>query len=224
MLDRVLPFFSGRAATAVGAGAYTGKRTRWFLGPLAALLWAKAVFPAYAPSAAAGILVVLGRQWWGWRPWPAARTPMVGVIHVGIGWMALAWLADLVGAPPTVGIHAMLVGGIGTLLLGISMRVVRGHSGVPVVLGRAGALVMILAQLAAALRVWVGWAGGAPGLYLVSATLLVAAFVVWRPDLVGCRCGVREGRAYEPTGSSSPSARPRHLITRRASWRRTCSS
>ncbi len=179
ILDRVLPFFSSRAVTVAGDGEYTGKRTRWFLGPLAALLWAKALFPAYAPWFAAGLVLVLARQWWGWRPWPAARTPMVGVLHVGIGWMALAWFCDLVGAPATVGTHALLVGGIGTLLFGISMRVVRGHSGLPVVLGRAGAVVMILAQLAAALRVWVGWSGGTPALYVTSALLLVAAFAVW---------------------------------------------
>jgi uncharacterized protein involved in response to NO len=179
VLDRVLPFFSARAVTVAGDGEYTGKRTRWFLGPLAALLWAKALFPAYAAWFAAGLLVVFVRQWWGWRPWPAARTPMVGVIHLGLGWMALAWLTDLVGAPPTVGTHALLVGGIVTLLFGISMRVVRGHSGLPVLLGRAGAVVIVLAQLAAALRVWVGWAGGTMPLYVASAALLVGAFVVW---------------------------------------------
>ncbi|MDP2304696.1 MAG: NnrS family protein [Pseudomonadota bacterium] len=186
VLDRVLPFFSARAVAnagatpgATGGDAYTGRRTPWFLGPLAALLWAKALFPAHAAWFAAGLLVVLLRQWWGWRPWPAARTPMIAVIHVGLGWMALAWFADLLGAPATVGTHALLVGGIGTLLFGISMRVVRGHSNLPVVLGRAGAVVMVLAQLAAALRVWVGWAGGGTALYVASAALLVAAFGVW---------------------------------------------
>lgn len=185
VLDRVLPFFSARAVATQGAaggseaGQYTGKRTHWFLGPVAVLLWAKCLFPAFASSFAAGLVVLLLREWWGWRPWPAARTPMVGVIHIGIGWMALAWFCDLVGAPQTVGTHALMVGGLGTLLFGISMRVVRGHSDLPVVLGRAGAVVMILTQLAAALRVWVGWAGGTPGLYVASALLLVAAFGVW---------------------------------------------
>ena len=173
VIDRVLPFFSR------GTPGYDGRRSPWFLGPLAALLWIRATTPTPIPLVSAGLLVLLLRQWWGWRPWPAARAPMVGVIHLGLGWFALAFFAEVLGAPATVVTHAMLVGGMGTLLLGISMRVVRGHSGLPVVLGRAGAVILLLAQLAAAIRVWTGWAGGEPMAYIASALLLVSAFGMW---------------------------------------------
>lgn len=178
VLDRVLPFFSSRATP-----GYDGARRRWFLGPLLALSWAKVLAPLLAPwlapVASAGLLLLLARQWWGWRPWPAARTPMIGVLHVGVGWFAVAWALEVAGASRSASLHALLVGGLGALLLGISMRVARGHSGLPVVLGRAGAAVLVLAQVAALGRVAAGL-GYAPAPSLVlSAALLAAAFGVW---------------------------------------------
>lgn len=177
VLDRVLPFFS-RAAP-----GYAGARRPWFLGPLLALSWLKVLAPGFAPGlapvAAGGLVALLVRQWWGWKPWPAARIPMLGILHVGVGWFVVAWLLELVGAPRSASLHALLVGGLGSLLLGISMRVARGHGGLPVVLGRAGAVVLALAQVAALGRVWAGLSAAPPPTLVASAALLAGAFGVW---------------------------------------------
>ncbi|MDP2316373.1 MAG: NnrS family protein [Pseudomonadota bacterium] len=177
ILDRILPFFSSRTP------GYAGGRRPYFLGPLLALSWLKVLaplaVPALTPFVNAALVLLLVRQWWGWRPWPAARTPMIGILHVGVGWFVVAWLLEVVGAPRSASLHALLVGGLGALLLGISMRVARGHSGLPVVVGWAGAAVLVLAQLAAMGRVWAGLGAVSPLVLVVSAVLLASAFVVW---------------------------------------------
>ena len=85
----------------------------------------------------------------------------------------------MMGAPATVSTHALLVGGMGSLLLGISMRVVRGHSGLPVVLGQTGVGVLALASLAAVIRVGAGLLGAPPAVYQLSAVVLGTAFLLW---------------------------------------------
>lgn len=165
ILDRVLPFFSSKVTP-----GYSGRRLPWFIGPMFILSWLR--LTPYATGATIVLLALLGRQWWGWRPWPAARTPMIAVLHVGVAWFAVAWILDLSGAMPSLGLHALVIGGLGSLLLGISMRVVRGHGGLPLVLGRTGAAVLVLAQVAAITRI----AGGS---LLVPAIALVSAFALW---------------------------------------------
>lgn len=172
ILDRVLPFFSSRVTP-----GYTGVRSRGFLGTLTALLWLRVAWPH--PLWAAALILVLGRQVWGWRPWPASRTPMIAVLHLGVAWFFVAWVLELVGGPRSAVLHASLLGGVGTLLLALSMRVVRGHGGLPLVLGRAGTAVLALGTLAALVRVAVAIHPGSVPLLIGSASLLAAAFGVW---------------------------------------------
>jgi len=173
VLDRVLPFFSSRVTP-----GYTGARRPWFLGPLLLLAWMGLLVPAALPATALGSALLLARQAAGWRPWPAARTPAIAVLHLGVAWFALGWLLAAAGAPRSAVLHALVVGGMGTLLLAISMRVVQGHSGLPIALGRVGLGVLVAAQIAAVARVLVGV--GAPGGLLVpSALVLAGAFLGW---------------------------------------------
>jgi len=167
VLDRVLPFFSSRATP-----GYTGSRTPWFLGPLVAASWLGLAPLPGAGWAPAALLVWLARQWWGWRPWPAARTPMILVLHLGVAWFAAGWALALAGASASVVTHALVLGGLGSLLLAISMRVVRGHGGLPLELGRAGLGVVVLGHAAAVLRLV-----GVPLTWAAAA--LTAAFALW---------------------------------------------
>lgn len=183
VLDRVLPFFSRSVP------GYDGRRQPWFLGPLVALSWLKVLLPAAAPWAAAALVALLLRQWWGWRPWPASKNPMLGVLHLGIAWFGIAWGMEAAGAPRSASLHALLVGGLGTLLFGIATRVARGHSGLPIVLGRAGMGVLVLAQVATVLRVAVGVGAGTPGWLVGSATALALAFLGWAGRFVPLAAG-----------------------------------
>lgn len=174
ILDRVLPFFSGRVTP-----GYVGVRRPWFLGPLAALLWARVLVPAALPAVDLLLLGLLGRQWAGWAPWPAARTPAIAAIHLGVAWFAVAWVLEFSGVPARIAVHAQLVGGLGTLLLALATRVAQGHSGRPIALGRAGVLVLALAQLAAGLRVVGALVDPGPTTWIPAALLLAGAFAVW---------------------------------------------
>ena len=165
VLDRVLPFFSSRVLP-----TYAGRRLPWFLGPVLVASWMRAT--AYPRLGAGILLALLLRQVWGWQPWPASRTPMIVVLHLGVAWIAASWVLTLGGATPSVVTHALAIGGLGSLLFGVSMRVVRGHSGLPIVLGKVGALVLLFAQVAVVLRV--------SGVALpAAAAALAGAFALW---------------------------------------------
>ncbi len=169
VLDRVLPFFSSKVVP-----GYAGKRLPGFWGPLLLL----SLLKLFVPVASLVGLALLGRQVWGWKPWPAAKIPMIAVIYVGLLWIGGAWLAEGLGASRSLVLHALGVGGMGSLFLGISMRVARGHSGMPVVLGRTGLGILLLAQLAAVVRLLAPVEGNSV-LYVASAVLLGMAFLVW---------------------------------------------
>lgn len=70
-----------------------------------------------------------------WRPWQTRRVPLVWILHVGYCWiplhLALRALSefDLVAAP--LATHALTVGAIGGLTLGMMTRTARGHTGRP---------------------------------------------------------------------------------------------
>jgi uncharacterized protein involved in response to NO len=59
------------------------------------------------------------------------------------------------------------------------MRVVRGHGGLPLVLGRAGAAVIALGSTAGLVRVTAASVAAPPVFLQASAMLLATAFLVW---------------------------------------------
>lgn len=88
-----------------------------------------------------------------WSGWAARAEPLLWVLHLGVGWVALALLfkglTPWLGFMPTLWIHAMGVGAIGTLILGVMTRVALGHTGRALRLPR-GAVSIYLAIIVAA--------------------------------------------------------------------------
>ena len=113
-----------------------------------------------------------------WRPWQTRRVPLVWILHVGYGWiplhLALRALSefDLVAAP--LATHALTVGAIGGLTLGMMTRTARGHTGRPLHADRWEIAAYAAVMAAAVTRVLVPLA--LPGLY---NTALVASAVLW---------------------------------------------
>lgn len=94
---------------------------------------------SWIPDAA--ILAVLTLEVVQWKLWRASRPALLVVLMVGLGWIWLSFalsageglymfLTDTPARPfGQAALHALTVGGFGTLLVGISTRVTLGHSG-----------------------------------------------------------------------------------------------
>lgn len=112
-----------------------------------------------------------------WRGWRTTREPLLWVLHLGMAWVSLAlWLRGLsgwLGLAPTVWLHALGAGAMGTLILGVMTRVALGHTGREIRLPRGASAVYLAVIIAGVLRV-----GVAAGL-LQSGTGLLLAAVCW---------------------------------------------
>ena len=121
--------------------------------------------------------VNLGRlsRWYGWATW---REPLVLILHLGYGWLALSLLilggAILgMGLPKEDAVHALTTGAIGVMTLGVMTRASLGHTGRPRHAGPATVCIYMLVTLGAMLRVF-GPATGFP-----TTLVLGSAAVSW---------------------------------------------
>ena len=93
----------------------------------------------------------------GWSGWKAAREPLLWILHLGYAWIILALFLKCAAAfeliAPTAWLHALGVGGMGTLILGIMTRVALGHTGRPLKLPKFGVAIYLAITLAAIARV-----------------------------------------------------------------------
>jgi uncharacterized protein involved in response to NO len=135
-----------------------------------------------------------------WQPWRTLATPLVWILHAAYAWivvhLALRSLFALELLTGSYAIHALTVGAIGGLTLGMMTRTARGHTGRPLIADGFEITMFLLIQVAAVVRVFGGIAS--PGLYRssvqLSALLWAAAFglyavrywpVLTRPRLDG---------------------------------------
>ena len=136
--------FDGLSVLLVGIGAVT-----WTVQPQAmATGWVLVT---------AG-LVNLGRlsRWYGWVAW---REPLVLILHLGYGWLALSLLAlgEAIlgwGVPTTDAMHALTTGAVGVMTLAVMTRASLGHTGRPKHAGPLTVCLYLLINLGAMLRVF----------------------------------------------------------------------
>src|SRR5262249_20389705 len=93
-----------------------------------------------------------------WRGLATLREPLLCVLHVGYGWLALGLaflrLNALMDWPgPGAPLHALTVGAIGTMTAAVMTRASLGHSGRPLAAGRGTVAIYLLITIAAVLRV-----------------------------------------------------------------------
>jgi uncharacterized protein involved in response to NO len=110
-----------------------------------------------------------------WRGWTARREPLVLILHLGNGWLALS-LLTLGGATLGFGlntadaVHTLTTGAMGVMTLAVMTRASLGHTGRPLHAGPMTVVIYMLVSLGAILRVF-GQAIGLPtNLMLGTAT------------------------------------------------------
>ena len=135
-----------------------------------------------------------------WQPWRTLATPLVWILHAAYAWivahLALRGLSELGLLAGSFATHALTVGAIGGLTIGMMTRTARGHTGRPLEADGFELTSYLLVQVAALVRVFGGMAS--PELYpasiQLSALLWAAAFglyavrywpVLTRPRLDG---------------------------------------
>lgn len=108
-----------------------------------------------------------------WKSWRTLATPLVWILHAAYAWIVIYLLLRGITAlgllSGTYADHALTVGAIGGLTLGMMTRTARGHTGRPLVAGRCETMMFVLIQLAALVRVFGGLVSS--GLYLDSILL-----------------------------------------------------
>jgi uncharacterized protein involved in response to NO len=110
---------------------------------MAALAVLDTIAPEHAVGAAAagvvGVLAAARATHWGTLH--TARHPLLWILHAGYAWLALGLMLRALAAfvpaiPPSIATHAITVGAIGSLTLGMMARVSLGHTGRPLVAPR----------------------------------------------------------------------------------------
>ncbi len=156
----------GRVIPAFTVSAVPGMRLRaphWLdpaaLGTTAAgLAWW--VLAPVGPIGAVllGVAAVLqALRLWHWQPLRSRAKPILWVLHAAYAWvpigLALLAAAQLGWLASSAGMHALAVGAVGGMILGMLTRTARGHTGRPLQASRLEVFAYGLVAVAAVLRV-----------------------------------------------------------------------
>jgi uncharacterized protein involved in response to NO len=205
---RVMPFFT-RAAIPGAAPVSRPWLDKLVFGAVLAMLALHLALPssplagrlAGVAALAAGVLLLARLA--GWHDRRAWGLPMLAVLYLGFLWLAAGLILDGIAAfrllPPSIALHAITAGAIGTLTLGMMARVTLGHTGRAMHASRLTLLAFALVTVAALLRSIAVWL--APGLYtgwmLAAGTCWIGAFAlftaVYAPMLIAPRVDGKPG-------------------------------
>jgi uncharacterized protein involved in response to NO len=186
MSGRVIPMFTNNALPNAGAER-SPELERFALGSIVALAAADLLDVDGATLAAVAFVAAAlhALRWSLWRPWKTVRTPIVWVLHVATLWipihLALRAAAALGWVASTAASHALTVGALGGLVLGMMTRTSRGHTARPLRADAFDVASYALVTLAAVVRVVLPIAAPAMTMAAIvgSAALWSAAFAIF---------------------------------------------
>lgn len=159
MGGRVIPSFTANAipAARIRKGpaldrAAIGCSTIALLGILAGV-----------PDLLAGVLcgmaaLLHGLRAWSWDPVSTRAAPILWILHLSYAWIPVGLALHASAAlgapvPAMLADHALAVGAVGGVIIGMITRTARGHSGLPLQAGRLEIAAYALVHVAAVLRV-----------------------------------------------------------------------
>jgi uncharacterized protein involved in response to NO len=174
MAGRVIPMFTNNGIPGAAATRHPVVE-KLALGGVLAVLGADLLQAPPAVIAVLALIVALAHavRLYLWQPWRTLGTPMVWVLHLAYGWiviyLVLRGLAALGLGGELFAVHALTVGAIGGLTIGMMTRTARGHTGRPLVADRFEVACYVLVALAAVIRVFGGML--LPQAYLATVVL-----------------------------------------------------
>lgn len=158
MGGRVIPMFTNNGIPGTNARR-TPATERLALGSVLVLLAADL---AQAPAVVVGVVALAAAAFhaarlWLWQPWRTLRTPLVWVLHAAYAWivvhLALRALSAAGLVAESLALHALTLGAIGGLTIGMMTRTARGHTGRPLVADGYEVAAYALVMSAAVVRV-----------------------------------------------------------------------
>lgn len=134
------------------------------------------------PAAFAGIAFAAGcasmLRLIGWQPQRTLGVPLLWILHLSYAWIPVGFfllaLAALEVVTPSAAFHALAVGSMAGLIIGMITRTALGHTGRPLKAGAAETAMYWLIQLGALARVFAAIGPGA-----AREACLVAAALAW---------------------------------------------
>ena len=132
---RVFPMFT-RNATGVASIRSSRPLDNLTIVGMVAITLVDALHPerivAAVLSGTVGVLAIARAARWG--TWHTGRHPLLWILHAGYGWLAFGLLLRGLSVvfhriPASLATHALTVGAIGSLTLGMMARVALGHTG-----------------------------------------------------------------------------------------------
>ncbi|MCK9382659.1 MAG: NnrS family protein [Sulfuritalea sp.] len=183
------PIFTGNALREKGRGDQAPFSMNLEIAAAGAVILLAVLELAAAPAAWVGAsalacALLLGWRTVRWKGWRVADVPLVLVMHLGFGWLVLAFVlkavAELTGIIPEIAwVHAFTVGSLGLMMLGLMTRVSLRHTGRPLVVPRAMLVAYVLMFVAALVRLAATVHGLAHGAVALAAGLWAAAFALY---------------------------------------------
>jgi uncharacterized protein involved in response to NO len=158
MAGRVVPMFTNNGVP----GAHARRSPyieRAALGGVLALLVADLLGLSGPPMIALALGLALAHAWrlWLWDPRSTRRTPLLWVLHLAYAWipvhLVLRAAAEAGWVARPLATHALTVGAIGGLTIGMMVRTARGHTGRMLRADRLETACFVLVAAAAAVRV-----------------------------------------------------------------------
>ena len=173
MAGRVVPMFTNAGVKGAGASRHP-QVEKIALGSVLALMLVDALQLAGLVAALVLFVALASHavRFALWRPWRTLRKPIVWVLHAAYAFVlvhfalraatALGWL----DSPPAT--HALTLGAIGVLMIGMMTRTARGHTARPLVADRFDVACYLLVIAAALVRV---------GMPFVAPSMTVQAYL-----------------------------------------------
>jgi uncharacterized protein involved in response to NO len=187
MAGRVVPAFTRNAVRTARIRSVRGLDPASLLGIAATwIAWLAGVPEQVVAALAVFAAGANAARLWTWDPWATRARPILWILHLSYAWIPIGFLLlalALVGiaGSPALALHAFAAGAVGGMIIGMITRTARGHTGMPLAVGRAEVLAYVLVHLGAAARVLVPlcWPAWYPAALAASAVCWSLAFAIY---------------------------------------------